>query len=64
MKDADKFVVAVKDVSVPGPIRQGKVLGRYRQLEFAERDFRGLAERAGLASWQVAIFRNGKFVHN
>ena len=61
-KDKKKFVVAVKDVTKPGEIRQGKILGSYRQLEFAKRDHGSLARSEGLEYWRTGIFQNGKLV--
>ncbi len=60
MKDREKFFVAVKDVSAPGQIRQGKILGKYRELSFARRDHYGLARAEGLESWKTGIFQHGK----
>ena len=62
MKDKDKFVVAVKDVSLPGQIRPGKVLGKYREREFAKRAQWSLAKRENRNIWQVGVFRNGKLL--
>lgn len=52
-------MVAVKDIS-SGDIRPGKVLGKFRTREFAERDHSTLAIRANKQKWQVGIFQNGK----
>jgi hypothetical protein len=59
----DKFVVAVKEVSSPGHIKPGKILGSFRKREFAARDRYKLASRECPGSeWKVAIFHNGKCV--
>lgn len=59
----DKYVVAVKDVSVPRQICQGKVLDKYREKDFAFNDRQKLARRAECAYWQVGIFFNGKLIN-
>jgi len=62
LKDKDKFIVAVKDVSRPG-IRPGKKLGSFRKLEFARRDEYKLTQKEGIAeNWKVGIFYNGKLI--
>lgn len=61
MSDKNKFFVAVKDVS-SGSICQGKILGKYRKLEFAQRDRGKLARSAFVQIWVVGIFQNGKLV--
>lgn len=63
VKNKDKFIVAVKDVSQPGQIRQGKILGKYREREFAERDKPTLARRQGLANWKLGIFQKGRALY-
>lgn len=63
MKDREKFVVARKDVSTPGQIKPGKILGKYRQKEFAYHDLHNLAKREGCKPWQVGIFQNGRLLN-
>ena len=55
-KDKDKFLVAIKltsqvtrtDGKFTGEIRQGKILGRYRERAYADRDLAKLARNQGL----------------
>ena len=62
MKDKDKFIVAHKDISQPGQIKQGKVLGRYRKREFAERAKPNLARQENVPNYYLGIWHNGRLV--
>ena len=57
-------IVAVKDTST-GKILAGKVLGKFRKLEFAQRDFQKLAVRecGWDMIWHCGIFVDGKLVN-
>ncbi|MDP2668266.1 MAG: hypothetical protein Q8P07_00295 [bacterium] len=57
----EKFVVAAKDIS-SGEIRPGKVLGKFRKIEFALQAHRKLADAAGKKIWQTGIFQGGKLL--
>lgn len=59
-----QYIVAVKDSTGPGPIKPGKVLGKYKKKENAERDFQKLAARecGWDRVWHVGIFHEGRLV--
>ena len=57
---SNKFVVATKEASQPGTIRQGKFLGKYRKKESADRARPALAARQNLQIWETGIFINGQ----
>ena len=63
MKDADKFVIAVKDsVTQPGHIRPGRILARRRKRIDADKDSVALANRQGIPTWHVSVFHHGKLL--
>lgn len=61
MSKKNQFIVAVKDVS-SGKILPGKILGKYREYEFASRDTFRLARRQGVEVSSIGIFLNKRLV--